>query len=74
MTLQHTIPSFNFPKRQSLDSFKLSEFADDNFKLDENSRKFSRQVENNVGKGEFACYEQFLLFTQCFQKTFTVDM
>ena len=23
---------------------------------------------NNVGKGEIACYEQFLLFPQCFQK------
>ena len=26
-----------------------------------------------VGKGEIACYEQFLLFTQCFQKTCTAD-
>ena len=24
--------------------------------------------ENTVGKGENACYEQFLLFPQCFQK------
>ena len=43
-----------------LDSSKLKEFADDNFKFDEN--------ENTVGKGEIACYEQFLLFPQCFQK------
>ena len=27
-------------------------FAVDNFKVDENGRKFSRHVENNVGKGE----------------------
>ena len=27
-----------------------------------------QQVENGVGKGEIACYEQFLLFPQCFQK------
>ena len=42
---------------------------DDNFQFDENSRKFSKQVENTVGKGEIACYEQFLRFSQCFQKT-----
>ena len=31
-------------------------------------RKSSKQVENTVGKGEIARYEQFLLFPQCFQK------
>ena len=46
----------------------MKEFADGNFKLDENSRKLSKQVENIVGKGEIARYEQFLLFPQCFQK------
>ena len=51
-----------------LDSSKLKEFADDNFKLDENDRKLSERVENTVGKGEIAHYEQFLLFPQCFQK------
>ena len=45
----------------------MKEFADDNFKLDENGRKFSKQVENTVGKGEIARYEQFLL-PQCYQK------
>ena len=54
--------------RQILDSFKLKEFADDNFKFDENGRKLSKQVENTVGKGEIARYEQFLLFPRCFQK------
>ena len=28
---------------------------------------------NTVGKGELACYEQFLLFPLCFQKTDTTD-
>ena len=51
-----------------LDSFKLKEFADDNFKFDENERKLSKQVENTVRKGEIAHDEQFLLFPQCFQK------
>ena len=32
-----------------------------------------KRVENTVGKGEIARYEQFLLFTQCFQKTCTAD-
>ena len=55
-------------RRHILDSSKLKEFADDNFKFDENGRKLSKQVENTVGKGEIARYEQFLLFPQCFQK------
>ena len=42
--------------------------ADDNFKFDENSKMFSKRVENTVGKGEIARYEQFLLFPQCFSK------
>ena len=33
-----------------LDSSKLKEFADDNFKLDKNGRKFTKWVENTVGK------------------------
>ena len=40
----------------------LKEFADDNCKFDENGRKLSKREENNVGKGEIAHYEQFLLF------------
>ena len=55
-------------RRQILDSSKLKEFTDDNFKFDENGRKLSKRVENTVGKGEIARYEQFLLFPQCFQK------
>ena len=51
-----------------MDSSKLKEFADDNFKFDENGKKLSIRVENPVGKGEIARYEQFLLFPQCFQK------
>ena len=65
---------YPFPKRQILDSPKLKEFADDNFKLDENGRKFSKWVENTVGKGEIARYEHFLLFPQRFQKTCTANM
>ena len=47
-------------RRHILDSSKLKEFADDNFKFDENSSKLSKLVENTVWKGEIARYEQFL--------------
>ena len=64
-----------FPKRQILDSSKLKEFADDNFKFDENVRKLSRWEENTVGKGEIVRYEQFLLFPKgFFQKTNTANI
>ena len=61
------------PKLQILDSSKLKKFADDNFKFDETGRKFSKSLENIVGKGEIALEVQFLLFPQCFQKTCTED-
>ena len=53
-------------KQQILGSSKLKEFADNNFKFEENGRKSSKQVENTVGKGEIARYNQVLLFPQCF--------
>ena len=46
----------------------MKQSADDNLKFDENSRKFFKRIENTVGKGEIAHYEQFLLFPQRFQK------
>ena len=55
-------------RRQTLDSSKLKEFADNSFKFDENGRKLSKPVENTVGKEELARYEQFLLFPKCFTK------
>ena len=65
-----TIPvSFNpLPDDKILDKSNLKQSADDSFKFDENSRKFFKRVENTVGKGEIARYEQFLLFPQCFKK------
>ena len=52
---------------------KLKRFADNNFKFDENGGKFFRQVENTVEKGDFARYEQILLFPWRFQKNCTAD-
>ena len=51
--LDHTINQ-SFPKRHILDSSKLKDFADDNFKFDKNGRKLSKWVENTVRKGEIA--------------------
>ena len=62
-----------FSKRQILDPSILKEFADDNIDINENDRKFSKRVENAVGKGESARYEHFLFFPQCFQKTYSAD-
>ena len=56
------------PDYKILDWFILKQIADDNFKFNENSRNLSKRVENTVGKGEIAHYEQFLLCPQCFQK------
>ena len=64
---------YPFPKQQILDSSKLKVFADDTFNFDLSGRRFSERKENTVGRGEIARNEQFLLFPQCFQKTFTAD-
>ena len=69
----YVVKSLPSIRRQILDSSKVKGLADDNFKFDENGRKFSKRVENNVGKGEIARYEQFLLFPQCFRKTYIAD-
>ena len=50
-----------------LDCSGLKQFEDDIFKFDENSRKFSKQVENTVGKGKLLVTSNFS-FSQCFQK------
>ena len=41
-TFHYPLP---FPKQQILDSSKLKDFADDNFKFEENGRKFSYHKE-----------------------------
>ena len=61
-----------FPKWPILDFSKQKQFADNNFKFEENGGKFTKRVENTVGKEEIAHYEQFLLFQRRFQKTCSV--
>ena len=73
-TIDFCLVLFNpLPNDKILDLSKLKGFADYNFKIDENGRKFLKRVENTVGKGEIARYEQFLLSPQCFQMTYTAD-
>ena len=66
-TLKQGLVWERIPKQQILDSSKLKEFADDNFKFDENGRKFSKCIENIVGKGEIARQSNFSFFQKCFQ-------
>ena len=42
------------PDNKILDRSKVKQSADDNFKFDENSRKFCKRLENTVGKGQIA--------------------
>ena len=57
----------------NLDLSKLKQFADYNFKFDENGRKFFKCVENTVEKEEISRNDQNLLFPQGFQNTYTAD-
>ena len=59
---------YPFLKRQILGCLGLKKVGDDNFLFDEYGRVFFKRVENTVGKGRIADYEQFQLFPQCFQK------
>ena len=70
MFIPHSLPIFfnSLPDDKILDSSKLKKVADDSFRFHENERKLTKWIENTVGKGEIARYEQFLLFPQCFQK------
>ena len=53
-----------------LDSSKLKAFADDKLNAAVMMISVFDRVENTVGKGEHAGYQHFLLFPQCFPKTF----
>ena len=67
-------PGVFINSRRIPDSFKLKEIAEDNFKFDKNGGKPSGRVENAVGKGQIAIYEQILLFPKSIQKTCKADM
>ena len=54
----------------NLESSKLNHFADNNFTFDKNDRKFFKTLWE---KEKIDRYQQFLLFPQCFWKTYTAD-
>ena len=62
------IQIFNYLEDIFFNPFPNNKFADNNFKFDENDRKFFKLVENTVGKGEIARWERFLFFPQCFKR------
>ena len=47
--------------------------ADDNLNVTKMMISLYDKVGNIVGKGENASYQHFLLFSQCFQNTYTAD-
>ena len=49
----------------------LKVFTDNKFNVAQIGQYFIDRVDNNVGKGENAGYQHFLLFPQCFSKGFT---
>ena len=57
-----------FPKQQILDSSKLEEFADDNFELDENARKFSKMGGKHCGKSRNCSLRAVSSFPTVFSK------
>ena len=57
-----------FPNNKILNLSKFKAFPDNNLNLYQTLKFALGRVENIVGKGENAGYQDFLLFPQCFQK------
>ena len=67
----HVFPGFLTPVLTHLffpTVSKFKAFVCDNFDMTKIVQLSFDSVENNVGKGENAGYQHFLLFQQCFQK------
>ena len=58
----------SIPNDRILDRSKFKGFADNKMNVTENLKFVKGRVENTVGKGENAGYQNILLFPQCFQK------
>ena len=65
--------SINSMPNDKFETSRLKDFADDDFQF---GRKFFKQVENTVGKGEITVLvtSNFSFFPEYFQTTCTVDM
>ena len=70
--ITYPLPCLSFfnsiPNNKILDPSKLKAFADEKFKV----MKFILERVENVGKGENAGYQHFLLFPQCFLKPYSL--
>ena len=63
--------TFNsLPVDKILNWSKLKAFTDDKMKLVKMMIFVFDWIENNVGKGEYASFQHFLHFPQCFQKAY----
>ena len=60
--------SFNPLPDDKFSTSKLKEFAEDNFKLDENGRKLSERVENTVGKEKLLVTSNFSYSNSVFKR------
>ena len=58
---------YPLPNDKILDWSKLNAFEDEKINVNLKLKFALGRVENSVGKGENAGYQQFLLFPQCFQ-------
>ena len=67
-------PINSLPNDKILDWYKLKEFADDILKVAQITKFVPKSLENIEGKGENAGYQHFLLFPQCFQKLFDLQV
>ena len=47
------------PNDKFLDSLKLQDFSDDNFKINKGCGELSKRVENHVGKGKLVATSNF---------------
>ena len=59
--------SLTLPQTSNLDSSKLKEFADDNFKFDTSDKKFSKKLEN-TGKRRNCSLRAIFPFSTVFSK------
>ena len=64
----HLVKSSPIPNDKIQTLPNLKEFAENNFKFDENGRKFSKSEENNAGNGEIACVRATSPFPTVFSK------
>ena len=58
------------PENKISDQSKLKAFADDKLNVTQNIKVVFHRTENMVGKEENDGYQQFLLFSECFQTGF----